>query len=61
MKNEKQPQPLIFDARGNGGGYISPTMTGDHNAHISDYTAIVIDYDYDSDTRSRRAESDNAN
>ena len=34
--------PLIYDARGNGGGAICPTITGDHNAHISDYTAIVV-------------------
>ena len=34
--------PLIFDARGNGGGFVCPTITGDHNAHISDYTAIVV-------------------
>lgn len=25
-----------------GGGEICPTITGDHNAHISDYTAIVV-------------------
>lgn len=30
-----------FDARGNGSGGIAPTMTGDHNGHISDYTAIL--------------------
>ena len=34
--------PLVFDARGNGGGKIAPTITGDHNAHISNYTAIVV-------------------
>ena len=34
--------PLIYDARGNGGGGICPTITGDHNAHVSDYTALVI-------------------
>lgn len=37
------PLVLIFDARGNGGGTICPTITGDHNAHISDYTAIVVE------------------
>ncbi|MEG2054606.1 MAG: DNA cytosine methyltransferase, partial [Oscillospiraceae bacterium] len=38
-------QPLsavIYDARGNGTGDICPTITGDHNGHISDYTAICI-------------------
>lgn len=34
--------PLIFDARGNGGGAICPTITGDHQNRITDYTAIVI-------------------
>lgn len=34
--------PLIFDARGNGGGTICPTITGDHQDRITDYTAIVV-------------------
>ncbi|MEG0471355.1 MAG: DNA cytosine methyltransferase [Solibacillus sp.] len=33
---------VIYDARGNGTGDICPTITGDHNGHISDYTAICI-------------------
>lgn len=37
--------PLIYDARGNGGGAISPTITGDHQNRITDYTAIVVDYE----------------
>ena len=32
----------IFDARGNGGGEISPTIIGDHNNRITDYSAIVV-------------------
>lgn len=32
----------VFDARGNGGGCISPTITGDHQSRITDYTAIVL-------------------
>lgn len=40
---------LIFDARGNGKGGISPTITGDHQNRITDYTAIVVITD-DSDT-----------
>ena len=32
----------IYDARGNGGGVISPTITGDHQDRITDYTAIVV-------------------
>jgi len=31
----------IFDARGNGNGCVSPTLTGDHESRITDYTAIV--------------------
>lgn len=25
-----------------GGGYVSPTLTGDHQNRITDYTAIVV-------------------
>lgn len=32
-----------YDARGNGDGKISPTITGDHNHRISDYTAVVCE------------------
>ena len=39
---EKHP-PVIYDARGNGGGHISPTLTGDHQSRITDYTAIVLE------------------
>lgn len=34
---------LIFDARGNGGGGTSPTITGDHQNRITDYTAIILE------------------
>lgn len=37
--------PLVFDARGNGGGAICPTITGGHQASISDYTAIVVEHE----------------
>lgn len=36
-------QPIIFDARGNGDGKIVPTITGDHENRITDYTAIAIE------------------
>ena len=36
---------LIFDARGNGGGGTAPTITGDHQNRITDYTAIVVEID----------------
>lgn len=45
MGASKAPIVAIYDARGNGGGDIAPTITGDHNAHISDYTAIVVEYE----------------
>lgn len=36
-------QHAVYDARGNGGGGITPTMTGDHQNRITDYTAIVYE------------------
>lgn len=36
-------QPIIFDARGNGDGRTCPTITGDHENRITDYTAIVTE------------------
>lgn len=35
-------QPVVYDARGNGDGRTCPTITGDHENRITDYTAIVI-------------------
>lgn len=32
---------VVYDARGNGDGSISPTITGDHNGRITDYTAVI--------------------
>ena len=34
----------VFDARGNGGGGLTPTITGDHQNRITDYTAIVVEH-----------------
>lgn len=36
-------QPVVYDARGNGDGKIIPTITGDHENRITDYTAIAIE------------------
>lgn len=33
----------VFDARGNGNGETAPTITGDHENRITDYTAIAIE------------------
>ena len=44
------PCVLIFDARGNGDGGVSPTITGDHQNRITDYTAILVErYDIHAD------------
>lgn len=37
-------KPCVYDARGNGDGEIAPTMTGDHQNRVTDYTAIVNTY-----------------
>lgn len=34
--------PCVFDCRGNGDGEICPTITGDHQSRVTDYTAIVM-------------------
>ena len=33
----------VWDARGNGDGETSPTITGDHNNRITDYTAVIVE------------------
>lgn len=38
-----EPIVLVFDARGNGGGAVSPTITGDHQNRVTDYTALVVE------------------
>ena len=44
--NHHEPIVLVYDARGNGGGdRVSPTITGDHQDRITDYTAIVVKYE----------------
>ena len=45
MGTTNAPVVLVYDARGNGGGGISPTITGDHQNRITDYTAIVVSYE----------------
>lgn len=36
-------QPIVFDGRGNGNGKTVPTITGDHESRVTDYTAIAVD------------------
>ena len=38
-----EPIVLVYDARGNGGGTICPTITGDHMNRVTDYTAVVVE------------------
>ena len=34
--------PVVYDARGNGDGKIVPTITGDHENRVTDYTALAV-------------------
>lgn len=43
MGTSNAPIVAIYDARGNGGGAIAPTITGDHQNRVTDYTAIVVE------------------
>jgi DNA (cytosine-5)-methyltransferase 1 len=36
-------QSYVYDARGNGDGATAPTITGDHQDRVTDYTAIAIE------------------
>lgn len=52
-------QAAIFDAHGNGDGKIVPTITGDHENRITDYTAIAIERQtFNEQSFSRYKESD---
>lgn len=42
-RDYKDPNIVCYDARGNGDGMLSPTITGDHNSRITDYTAVVVE------------------
>lgn len=43
LQNQTLFQPVVYDARGNGDGKIVPTITGDHENRITDYTANAIE------------------
>ena len=36
---------VVYDARGNGDGTVVPTMTGDHQNRITDYTGVIVSLD----------------
>lgn len=40
---DRTGERIIYDARGNGDGKTCPTITGDHENRITDYTAIVCE------------------
>ena len=40
---DRTSEKIIYDARGNGDGRTCPTITGDHENRITDYTAIAIE------------------
>lgn len=38
-----EPRDIVaYDARGNGDGGIVPTLTGDHESRVTDYTALAV-------------------
>lgn len=40
---DRTSEKVIYDAKGNGDGRTCPTITGDHENRIADYTATVIE------------------
>lgn len=40
--NELTEKSMTYDARGNGNGLVSCTITGGHQSTVSDYTALVV-------------------
>ena len=42
-RRDRTREKVIYDARGNGDGRTCPTITGDHENRITDYTAIAIE------------------
>ena len=37
----------VYDARGNGSGTVAPTLTGDHQNRVTDYTGICVEKVHD--------------
>lgn len=42
IMEDKNEEVKVFDARGNGTGETAPTITGDHQNRITDYTAVCV-------------------
>ena len=51
---------VVFDARGNGNGDISPTITGDHQDRVTDYTALCVGNSWDGSEISPTLTANNA-
>ena len=43
LTDDAVEQHVVYDGRGNGNGKVSPSLVGDHQRRITDFTAIVID------------------
>ena len=41
---DRTGERVVYDARGNGNGRTCPTITGDHENRITDYTAIAVEH-----------------
>lgn len=56
---DRTSEKAIYDSRGNGDGRTCPTITGDHENRITDYTAIAIERKtFNEQSFSRYKESD---
>lgn len=40
--NTVERHAVVYDARGNGNGGVAPTLTGDHENRVTDYTAVTV-------------------
>lgn len=49
---------VVYDARGNGDGTVAPTMTGDHQNRITDYTGVIVSLDRASFNQGKNAKYD---
>ena len=56
MKTMKNKTIFVYDARGNGTGGVAPTITGDHQNRITDYTAIALEITKNDDEDTDREE-----
>ena len=56
---DRTSEKVVYDARGNGDGRTCPTITGDHENRITDYTAIAVERKtFNEQSFSRYKESD---